>query len=136
MSKIVKYLLYILLAVSVVFIIAFFINQDAALDAFLYYTYALVGIAIIAAIGLPLIHMISNPKGLKKMMISLGLVVAFVALAYMLSSSEPLAVKINMEPSAQTLKLTDTGLILTYILAAVAFISILSGGIIKLVKNR
>lgn len=136
MSKFVKYILYVLFAVSAVFIIAFFINQDAVLDAFLYYTYALVGIAIIAAIGLPLIHMISNPKGLKKMMISLALVVVFVAVSYALASSEPLAAKINIEPSAQTLRLTDTGLILTYILAAVAFISILSGGIIKLVRNR
>ena len=136
MSKFVKYLLYILLAVSGVFIIAFFINQEAVLDAFLYYTYALVGIAILSAVVLPMIHMIGNPKGLKKMMISLGLVVVLVALAYMLSSSEPLAVKINMDPSAQTLKLTDTALILTYILAAVAFISILFGGVIKMVRNR
>lgn len=136
MSKITKYLLYILFAVSLVFIIGFFVNQDAMLDSFLYYTYALVGIAIVAAVVLPMIKMFSNPKGLKKMLMFLILAVVLVGLSYVLASGDPLLVKVNVPTTENVLKLTDTGLILTYILAVVAFVAILSGGLIRLVRNR
>lgn len=136
MSNFTKYILYVLFAVSLVFIISFFVNQEATLDAFLYYTYALVGIAILATLILPLLNLKSNPKGLKRILMTLVLTVVFVGLSYVLASSDPLAVKINVEASDNTLKLTDAGLILTYILSVGAFIAILSGSVIKMVRNR
>ncbi|MFA5849619.1 MAG: hypothetical protein WC833_07030 [Bacteroidales bacterium] len=136
MSKLLKYLLYILFAISIVFIIGFFVNQDAMLDSLLYYTYVLVGISFLAIIILPMINLIKNPKGLKKMLMTLVVAVVFVGVAYLLSSGEPLMVKINVEASENVLKLTDTGLILTYILAAGAFLAIISGGIVRIARNR
>ena len=136
MSKFTKYLLYILFAVSLVFIIGFFVNQDAMLDSFLYYTYVLVGVALLAAIILPMINLLSNPKGLKKMLLFLLIAVVLIGVSYALASSEPLVVKINIEASENALKLTDAGLILTYILSAFAFLAILLGGVVKMVRNR
>ena len=136
MSKFTKYLLYILFAVSLVFIIGFFVNQDAMLDSFLYYTYILVGIALVAAFVLPMLKLFSNPKGLKKMLLFLLLAVVLVGVSYALASSDPLVVKINVEATENTLKLTDAGLILTYILSAFAFLAILLGGVVKMVRNR
>jgi len=136
MTKFSKYLLYVLMAVSLVFIIGFFVNQDSMLDSLLYYTYALIGIAVIAALILPLINLLGNPKGLKKMLMSLILVVVFVGIAYLLSSGEPLQVKTNIEASESVLRMTDAGLILVYIMSAVAFVAILSGGLVRLVRNR
>ncbi|MBP6365287.1 hypothetical protein SDC9_18220 [bioreactor metagenome] len=136
MSKFTKYLLYILFAVSLVFIIGFFVNQDAMLDSFLYYTYALVAIALVAAFILPMIKLFSNPKGLKKMLLFLLIAVVLIGVSYALASSEPLVVKINIEASENALKLTDAGLILTYILSAFAFLAILLGGVVKMVRNR
>jgi len=136
MTKFSKYLLYVLMAVSLVFIIGFFVNQDSMLDSLLYYTYALIGIAVLAALILPLINLLGNPKGLKKMLMSLILVVVFVGIAYLLSSGEPLQVKTNIEASESVLRMTDAGLILVYIMSAVAFIAILSGGLVRLVRNR
>jgi len=136
MSKFTKYLLYILFAVSLVFIIGFFVNQDAMLDSFLYYTYALVAIALVAAFILPMIKLFSNPKGLKKMLMFLLIAVVLIGVSYALASSEPLVVKINIEASENALKLTDAGLILTYILSAFAFLAILLGGVVKMVRNR
>ena len=124
------------MAVSLVFIIGFFVNQDSMLDSLLYYTYALIGIAVLAALILPLINLLGNPKGLKKMLMSLILVVVFVGIAYLLSSGEPLQVKTNIEASESVLRMTDAGLILVYIMSAVAFIAILSGGLVRLVRNR
>ena len=136
MSKFTKYLLYILFAVSLVFIIGFFVNQDAMLDSFLYYTYALVAIALVAAFILPMIKLFSNPKGLKKMLLFLLIAVVLIGVSYALASSEPLVVKINIEASENALRLTDAGLILTYILSAFAFLAILLGGVVKMVRNR
>ena len=136
MSKFTKYLLYVLFAVSLVFIIGFFDNQDAMLDSFLYYTYALVAIALVAAFILPMIKLFSNPKGLKKMLLFLLIAVVLIGVSYALASSEPLVVKINIEASENALKLTDAGLILTYILSAFAFLAILLGGVVKMVRNR
>ena len=136
MSKFTKYLLYILFAVSLVFIIGFFVNQDAMLDSYLYYTYALVAIALVAAFILPMIKLFSNPKGLKKMLLFLLIAVVLIGVSYALASSEPLVVKINIEASENALKLTDAGLILTYILSAFAFLAILLGGVVKMVRNR
>jgi ribose/xylose/arabinose/galactoside ABC-type transport system permease subunit len=124
------------MAVSLVFIIGFFVNQDSMLDSLLYYTYALIGIAVLAALILPLINLLGNPKGLKKMLMSLILVVVFVGIAYLLSSGEPLQVKTNIEASESVLRMTDAGLILVYIMSAVAFVAILSGGLVRLVRNR
>lgn len=136
MSKFTKYLLYILFAVSLVFIIGFFVNQDAMLDSFLYYTYALVAIALVAAFILPMIKLFSNPKGLKKMLLFLLIAVVLIGVSYALASSEPLVVKTNIEASENALRLTDAGLILTYILSAFAFLAILLGGVVKMVRNR
>jgi hypothetical protein len=124
------------LSVSLVFIIGFFVNQDAMLDSFLYYTYALVAIALVAAFILPMIKLFSNPKGLKKMLLFLLIAVVLIGVSYALASSEPLVVKINIEASENALKLTDAGLILTYILSAFAFLAILLGGVVKMVRNR
>lgn len=136
MSKFTKYLLYVLFAVSLVFIIGFFVNQDAMLDSFLYFAYILVAIALLSAFVLPMFNLLSNPKGLKKMLMFLLLAVVLIGISYVLASSDPLVVKIDVEASKSALKLTDAGLILTYILSAFAFLSILLGGVVKMVRNR
>jgi hypothetical protein len=134
MLKFVKYILYILLAVSALFMIAFFFNQEAVLDSFLMYAYVLLGIAIVAVIGLPLINLFDNPKGLKKILFSLVAVVVLVGVSYLLASGAPLS-NANLHPTENVLKLTDTGLIVTYILIAISFLSILLGGVFSIVRN-
>ncbi|MDP3437033.1 MAG: hypothetical protein Q8S04_07300 [Bacteroidales bacterium] len=136
MSKFIKYLSYILLGLAVVITIAFFTNKEGMIDTFLGYAYLLLGVALVLALGLPLLQMISNPKSLKKVLYSLILVVVVVGLAYLLASGDPLATTLDKEPTASTLKITDTGLIITYLLFAASVTAIIAGGIINLVKNR
>lgn len=136
MSKFVKYILYILLAISVIFIVAFFINQDAVLDSFLYYTYTLIGIALLAVVVLPLINLFNNPKNLKKILTGVVAVVVLVGVSFLLSSGDPISSKPNMQASENVLRMTDTGLILTYILATLAFLSIVVGGVVNMFRNK
>ncbi len=136
MSKFIKYLSYILLGLAVVITIAFFTNKEGMIDTFLGYAYLLFGVAIVLALGLPLLQMIGNPKSIKKAIYSLILVVVVVGLAYMLASGDPLMTTLENEPTASTLKITDTGLIITYLLFLVSITAIVAGGVINMVKNR
>ncbi len=136
MSKFIKYLSYILLGLAVVITIAFFTNKDGMIDTFLGYSYLLFGVAIVLALGLPLLQMISNPKSFKKALYGLIVVVVVVGLAYVLASGDPLATTLDQEPTASTLKITDTGLIITYLLFFVSITAIVAGAVINMVKNR
>ena len=136
MSKFIKYLSYILLGLAVVITIAFFTNKDGMIDTFLGYAYILFGVAIVLALGLPLMQMVGNPKSIKKVIYSLVLVVVVVGFSYMIASGDPLTTTLENGPTAATLKITDTGLIITYLLFFVSISAIVAGGVINMVKNR
>ncbi len=137
MSKFVKYISYLLLGLAVIITIAFFSNQDGMLDTFLFYGYILLGVAAVTAIAMPLFNMIENPQSFKKIMVNLLIVVVVVGIAYLLASGDALQnVNINPEPTANTLKITDTGLNLVYILFGISIISIVVGSVVNLVRNR
>lgn len=137
MTKFVKYISYLLLGIAVIITIAFFSNQKSMLDTFLFYGYILFGVAALAAIVMPLFNMIDNPKSFKKILVNLLIVIVVVGVAYLLASGNPLAnTNITPEPTANTLKITDTGLNLVYILFGISVISILAGSVINMVRNR
>ena len=132
-----KYLSYLLLGLGVLLTVLFFLNTDGMTDTYLVYAYILFGVAVTLAIVLPLLNVINNPKSLKKILLSLVVVVVVVGLAYMLASGNPLTnVSIDPEPSAATLKVTDTGLIITYFLFGAAVLAIFAGALVNMVKNR
>ena len=138
MAKYAKYILYLLFGLGVLFTVAFLINteNDGMLDAYLSYAYILFGLALLLAIVLPLIGMIENPKSIKNMLFGLILAIVVIGISYLAASGDPVPVNTTTEPTALTYKITDTGLILVYILLAVSFISIAAGSIVNLVKNR
>lgn len=136
MLKFVKYILYLLFGLGVVLSVAFFINKDEMMDTYLFYAYILFGVAAVLAIVLPLIGMVQNPKALKKVSLLIILTAALVGISYLLASGDPVPVNLSTEPTAMTYKITDTGLILTYILLAVSFVSIIAGSIVNMVRNH
>ncbi len=136
MPKFIKYLSYILIALSFVLGVAFYINQDAMTEVLITYGYVLLALAAVSAIVLPLLRLLSNPKGLKSILVKLVIVVVICGLSYALASTDPVKVLIEPAPTAETLKLTDAGLIMTYFLAFASIAAIVFGGIINLVRNR
>jgi len=76
------------------------------------------------------------PKKLKKVGLSLLLVVVVFGIGYLLSSGDPINLNIENQPSEQTLKLTDTGLIVTYILVAVSIITIVGGSVKSILDKK
>lgn len=141
MPKFLKILSYFLLITSFLLGIVFYavpttLKEEVMTNVLLYFAYILFFATILAALGLPLMNVLDNPKGLKKGLISIGVVVIVFGFSFLISSGNPLAAVVDPAPSVLTLKITDTGLIVTYILAAFSIISIVAGGIINMVRNR
>lgn len=125
MNKIFKITGWVLGLLGIVFGILAFVNEGSSVDLLLRYTYFLFFAAVVIWIGLAIfIAGRNNPKNLLK---AAGVVVgvtALVVLAYVLSAGAP-ALNVKTQPTPQWLKLTDTMLLLTYVLGGAAIIAII-----------
>ena len=102
-------------------------TNEGPVNLLLRYSYFLLIAAVVILLGLAIIQTAkNNPKGpIKALCVIVG-VAALVAIAYALASSDPI-VSLKSQPSAGTLKLTDTVMKLTYILGGAAIVSIIFG---------
>ncbi len=136
MNKIFKITGWVLGLLGIVFGILAFVNGGSSVDLLLRYTYFLFFAAVVIWIGLAIfIAGKNNPKNLLK---AAGVVVgiaALVVLAYVLSSGAP-ALNVKTQPSTQWLKLTDTMLLLVYVLGGAAILSIIVGAIRDAINNK
>ncbi|MBE5034547.1 hypothetical protein [Gallalistipes aquisgranensis] len=120
---------YILIAISVITVAMYFLGLGDV-DPMLIWGYILLGIAVAAVIILPLFNLVKNPKGAVRSLVGLGIVVVLAAICYALSSDAPVVNSAGgfFEDSA-VLKISDTGLYLTYIALAVAILAAIGGEI-------
>lgn len=136
MNKVFKITGWVLGLLGIVFGILAFINGGSSVDLLLRYTYFLFFAAVVVWIGLAIfISGKNNPKNLLK---AAGVVVgiaALVVLAYALSSGAP-ALNVKTQPSSQWLKLTDTMLLLTYVLGGAAILAIIVGAVRDAINNK
>ncbi len=136
MNKIFKITGWVLGLLGIVFGILAFVNEGSSVDLLLRYTYFLFFAAVVIWIGLSIfIAGRNNPKNLLK---AAGVVVgvaALVVLAYVLSAGAP-ALNVKTQPTPQWLKLTDTMLLLTYVLGGAAIIAIIVGAVRDAINNK
>lgn len=136
MNKIFKITGWVLGLLGIVFGIMAFVNEGSSVDLLLRYTYFLFFAAVVIWIGLAIfIAGRNNPKNLLK---AAGVVVgvaALVVLAYVLSAGAP-ALNVKTQPTPQWLKLTDTMLLLTYVLGCAAIIAIIVGAVRDAINNK
>lgn len=136
MNKIFKITGWVLGLLGIVFGILAFVNEGSSVDLLLRYTYFLFFAAVVIWIGLAIfIAGRNNPKTLLK---AAGVVVgvaALVVLAYVLSAGAP-ALNVKTQPTPQWLKLTDTMLLLTYVLGGAAIIAIIVGAVRDAINNK
>ena len=136
MNKIFKITGWVLGLLGIVFGILAFTNGGSSVDLLLRYTYFLFFAAVVVWIGLAIfIAGKNNPKNLLK---AAGVVVGIavlVALAYVLSSGAP-ALNVKTQPTTQWLKLTDTMLLLTYVLGGAAIVAIIVGAVRDAINNK
>ena len=135
-EKILKWILAVLFVVGVVFSfygfgVGFESNGNAPVDNILYCAYAFAGVTILAVLfGVVVIGGMNNPKNLLKLLAGLVVIVAVVAVAYVLAPGTPAVGYLGDPVSDGTLKLTDTVLNLTYLLFGAAILSLIVGWIV------
>ncbi|WP_339879751.1 hypothetical protein [uncultured Algoriphagus sp.] len=105
-------------------------------DILLYGSYILVAIGIVAAVLMPLIKSLDNPKSLMKTAIGIVGIVVLFFIAYSISSNEVLpkfeAAPFNLTPFGS--QIVGGMLITTYILSIVALGSIVLTEVTKAIK--
>ncbi|MCD7969642.1 MAG: hypothetical protein LUF87_04750 [Alistipes sp.] len=130
MKKILAILKYALLAISVIVVAIVMINGEASVDTILNWSYVLFGLAVVVTLFFPILNLAQNPKGALRSLIGLALLVVVVGVAYALAGTTPVP---NSEGGFFTntteLKVSDTGLITTYIALALAIIVVVAGEI-------
>ena len=129
--KLVKYLSYLLLAVSAVLIIAFYAmgTPESMVSTILNWAYILVAVALVSMLVLPLFFR-DGKKTKKSTLIAYGIFAAVVLVAVLFSSDAALeGVTTSVEPTASDLKFTDGGVMAAGLLIAVSFIAIIAGSL-------
>ena len=129
--KLVKYLSYLLLAVSAVLVIAFYAmgTPESMVSTVLGWAYILLGLALVSMLVLPLFFR-DGKKTNKSTLVAYGIFAVVVLVAVLFSSDAPLeGVTTSVEPSAMDLKFTDGGVMAAGLLIAISFIAILVGSL-------
>ncbi len=133
-SKVLRIFLAVLLAISALLAILFFVNVVSD-DLLIYWGYFLVIFTAVITILFPIVSMIMNPKNSIKIFIAIGVMVVLAIISYSLATvglTDHQLEKLGV--TAGTAKYVGAGLIFTYILAALAVLSIIYASISKLFK--
>ena len=138
-GKILKYVLWVMMIIGAIIAIwAYAVSfTEGAVDTLLYFAYVMVaiGVGVIILVGIT-ISALNNPKNLIKLGIGLVAAVIVIGAVYMLSPGNPAMGYIGQEVSHGTLKMTDTLLNLTYILCALAVITIIYSAIASAIRSN
>jgi len=137
MSKILKYLLALLMLITAVITVVFFAMGEAAqaettVPLMLNWSIILLVVAIAATVILPMFF--SSGKGGKKTLIYVGVMAVLCVISYVFAS-DAIPERVADLADAGTMKLTDAGLILTCILTVVAILSIIGGALVNAFKK-
>ena len=83
------------------------------IDAGLIISYVLIGLCALAAIGLPLLQAAGNPKALKKIGVSVGVLAVIFIICYLMAGDDTMGAK-DVTPGAA--KRVGAGIIMFYVL--------------------
>lgn len=137
MNKIIKVFLWVILCISVVMSVLYYMNGthagtpdcDKWTQNFLTWAYVLFFIALLCVVILPFILPKTKKTNWKRTGLILVSVVVVLLVSFFLASDANVITSVENDVSPFTLKLVDANLILAYILTAIAFLSIIIGAL-------
>ena len=147
-SKILKILMWVLMGITIVMALIFYvgnvvpgtegtrIEEPTITQSFLVWAYILffatAGITVIFSI----VNFIKNPKGGKKSLVGLLAAAIIIVVAFLLADDTVLNMPYydGKDNVPATLKFVDTTMFTTYILAGLAFLSIIVSSVSKMFK--
>jgi len=137
MNKIFKIVVLALMLIGVALTAYVFIDKgsDASVNLLLYWTYAMVGLAIVTILASIGMDAKVNPKTLVRIAIVIVGAVVIVGVAFLLAPGTPAVGYVGEPVSDGALKLTDTILNLTYFAVVVAIAAICYGLVVDKIKK-
>ena len=134
-NKILQIGLFVIFAASVFLFILFYINGESMANIVLYWAYTLLALTVILIIFFPIRFFIKNPrKGVTFLIVLAGFIVLF-GISYLFASDATTAVIYEKKHiTANISRFIGAGMIMMYILAGIAVISLIFTGIINAFK--
>ena len=139
LNKIFKWGMIALILVSVVLLIWGFTQGFGgnAVDVLLYWTYVMLGIALVSWV---IVGLVVGAKNDPKSLVKIGIVILGVAvlclIAWVLAKGDPAVAYTGPAVSAGTLKLTDSILNLIYIVGGAAILAIVVGEVRMAIASK
>jgi hypothetical protein len=133
--KYVQWLLYLLMGISALFVILFYISPSNP-DMLLYWMYALLILSGVVILSLSAYGMVKNPKGSYKALIYIAGIVVLGILSYAFAKntySPALLEKYSI--SANGVKMVGAGLTMTYFILAISVGVLIYSSLSKLIKK-
>ena len=141
MNKLAKITLFALMAVSLVMTVLYYINiggdnVEGWTYAFLDLAYAILALAIVLIIALPILTFRQRKTNFKSVILILVGTIVVLGGAYLLAPATPVVLASGAVHEGSAVKLTETGLLVTYFLLGVALISIVGGSVFNGLKKN
>ena len=141
MNKLAKITLFALMAVSLVMTVLYYINiggdnVEGWTYAFLDLAYAILALAIVLIIALPILTFRQRKINFKSVILILVGTVVVLGGAYLLAPATPVVLASGAVHEGSAVKLTETGLLVTYFLLGVALISIVGGSVFNVLRKK
>lgn len=108
--------------------------SDLTINILLYLTYALIGVATVAAIIFPILTVVGDARKAKKTLIGIGSVAVVFVLSYAISDGTVLDSYLKYNVTEGVSKMVGAVLIMTYILGIGAIVSAIAGEVLKAIK--
>lgn len=114
-------------------------GQDSVVQPLMYMAYVALVLTIVAVLLFTIINLVKKPALLKQTLINVGLFAVVVVIGYIMSSGTDLELKPfiskGLDVTESTSKYVGMGLIVFYILTAVAILAMIYTGVKKLFNN-
>ena len=137
--KLAKYLKWILLGISAILLVVFFLlphntASDPMVDTYIIWAYVLVAIALILVLAFLLIDVSKTKKSLFTFLALIVGAILLVAVCWLLAPGGEVAT--NADYTSKVSKFSDAALYVTYAMVAASILAILWSAISNAIKNR
>ena len=137
--KLAKYLKWVLLGISAILLVVFFLlphnsASDAMVDTYIFWAYILVAITLILVLAFLLIDVSKSKKSLISFLAIIVGAVALVVICWLLAPGGEVATNVDYTPTDSNF--TDAALYVTYAMVAASICAIIWSAISNAIKNR
>ena len=135
LNKIIQIGLFVILGITVILFAMFYINGESMTDTVMYWAQILLIITVALLLAFPIKHFIEYPKQAVKTLIAIGGFVILYGISYSFASGSTDAAVYEINGISEGIsRMIGAGMIMTYIIGAMAILGLIYFGIAKVFK--